>query len=1507
MAVLSDISGVSYWTAWAQQLFLEAQEAQGDDERSANINLELYRILADRIDKSRDGHHRIDTAASQAPNSADVAWEWWRAAGVRDSGSQRSALERLASLIERSDVAAACHLALARLKEHHQADGSGAGESLSAASVLEPDSRGVLWARTIAALASGDDEEVESLLEELSAATEDPIWRASLELELASCASRTDAGVDQVVRHLSNALEQPGIGWTVAHDVMRTSIENGDSELAERALTKIAESALDQPAPVSDERPPGHFFSAFKLGPKAAAAHFLIMTRLRETGLGDPTAALEALERALALVPESSYLIRERARLLEAAGRHAEALGALPDDAPTAWRAELALTAGQLELASQLARTAAAESPSVLPQTIAEVAEVALGTAPESDPGPQDPEDWLMAHPDHPDALAVARDLISAGSDLLVARLLVEERDASDRHWPGTEHVPDGAEWTTALEAVTGAEKAQADTYSRWAEAVTTPELEALLVAAAARAAESSGDNERSLELCRQALELDPDHAESRERLIRLLRELAKWSELADRIADRADGTSDPDAALAALHERAIVLEYALDDPSSAVEALGDLTARNPEDVAAILSQTRLALRASDWEAAVEYLGQLVDTCPADKPWIELLRGEILLHALGREVDALDHLSSAAEGLTGSLERSARFHAIYAAYLAGDTESLDERLRREIEGTADDVRGMWLPEMLETSRAFRGAGAVAELIDAGPSPTATRHIWQAIAAASSRDAPTTARSLESLAEVAPPGAVADSCRAAAMLLDDYRPLGAQEIARDESPAGEMLWHAIDRLPADADAELRAELCHKRSELVREDDPLDWADWQLCRAEALEDADEPRRALEVLSSTLEALPDHPGLLEARADLCLHLEEFELAVETCRELSRYFDSDDQKAAQLARAAMIIFHHLGDEARAEELVREALEQAPGNEFANEVLTKILSDRGDDRALAQQIEDRIDAEYDSEALVALYQEQADRLYAVDDLEGALESIENLLLLAPDDHAAHRTKIDILLSAQDWQASYQALGEFIEVLEDPVERRSMIWRAAELRAQYLDEIDEALEMLEYLVEQGDEHPQTFRYIAEIGKRGNRWDEAASGLERYARVVEEDRQVEALREKAKIELENLFDPDAAIDSVKQALAVRPADLELIKFAADFREPEDTQRALEAAQKDLLAALKAKPIDSPRVAALEETATLLEEPDVAAKCHGVLEVLDGVAVPTGKTERAITKAVDPAQLRALLVHPDEPASAASRVAALCAGMANSVFGKSGAFPDTGRSTLVGKRSKDPVRVWLKQWADLLGIDPFAMHRVPVDGRGSNCLPGEPPSVAVSPELTTTYDAVERFYLARHLWRSSQGLGAFQEGDAAGPVRWIMAATMAALGDDARPPLPTDIELVTQARKAMPRKVRKALIEPCQQLVQETPKSIRAWLHAATYTADRIGLLAAGDLRAVIRPLIEDSAGPSGVRRYEEGPADALAKVPRGVEAVGFALSPEYLQIERITGLLGEGTR
>ncbi len=107
----------------------------------------------------------------------------------------------------------------------------------------------------------------------------------------------------------------------------------------------------------------------------------------------------------------------------------------------------------------------------------------------------------------------------------------------------------------------------------------------------------------------------------------------------------------------------------------------------------------------------------------------------------------------------------------------------------------------------------------------------------------------------------------------------------------------------------------------------------------------------------------------------------------------------------------------------------------------------------------------------------------------------------------------------------------------------------------------------------------------------------------------------------------------------------------------------------------------------------------------------------------------------------------------------------------------------------------------------------------------------------------------------------------------------------------------------ARKAMSRKQRRALEEPCRALLDQDAVSLRQWAQAASYGADRFGLLAAGDLARVLPLVAEDAASAEGVKKLAENRVKACGRIPRCKEIVAFALSRDSLGALRDLGLEG----
>jgi hypothetical protein len=349
-------------------------------------------------------------------------------------------------------------------------------------------------------------------------------------------------------------------------------------------------------------------------------------------------------------------------------------------------------------------------------------------------------------------------------------------------------------------------------------------------------------------------------------------------------------------------------------------------------------------------------------------------------------------------------------------------------------------------------------------------------------------------------------------------------------------------------------------------------------------------------------------------------------------------------------------------------------------------------------------------------------------------------------------------------------------------------------------------------------------------------------------------------------------------------------------VEAVKLALQFKDEDEAGETLSKAREALRARLAVAPVDPRLIKGLEEVARLTKRSGEAAICAQASTALGGAkAAFVGIVGPAVTTA--PVQTIRLLTHPDELDSPAAEVAQIAAPVLGEVFAGMEALPPFGKGTLVSRKAGDAVLEWVDGWATFIGLERVDLHRTGADPRGCRPLPAEAPTLAVNAGMARVEDAKDAFFLARSLWRARAGLAAFEEGDTATPIRWIMALAAAVLGDDAGLPLSTDRDLVTRAKKELPRKIRKRLVEPCQALVKMEPAAIRSWVNATSFSADRFGLLVAGDLAALVAVMIEEAAGPAGLRRLAENPADALLKIPRCKELFRFALAGDFLDVSQ----------
>ncbi len=181
----------------------------------------------------------------------------------------------------------------------------------------------------------------------------------------------------------------------------------------------------------------------------------------------------------------------------------------------------------------------------------------------------------------------------------------------------------------------------------------------------------------------------------------------------------------------------------------------------------------------------------------------------------------------------------------------------------------------------------------------------------------------------------------------------------------------------------------------------------------------------------------------------------------------------------------------------------------------------------------MAKLLEERIALESDPDRLQALYEEQADQFLAMDDFDGAIGALDQLIGLAPAAISAYVTKIEILATMDRWNEVIGTIRRFIEGTDDAVEARNMSWRAADIIADQIGDVGAALPWLEQLVASGDQHPDTERRMAALAERAENWELALASLGRLEALLDsESERVELKVKQATIRLERLFDLSA---------------------------------------------------------------------------------------------------------------------------------------------------------------------------------------------------------------------------------------------------------------------------------------------------------------------------------------------------------------------------------------
>ncbi|MBI5513785.1 MAG: hypothetical protein HY909_08450, partial [Deltaproteobacteria bacterium] len=665
----------------------------------------------------------------------------------------------------------------------------------------------------------------------------------------------------------------------------------------------------------------------------------------------------------------------------------------------------------------------------------------------------------------------------------------------------------------------------QAEIYARALEASTgDDDVVAELAFQTARLFDDRvGDSARARRYYRRALAFDPGRAEVFDAFEALLTRERAWPELLELYRDAADRAADVDARKAYLFKIADIDESAQGDLPKAIEDYRAILEVDPGDARAVERLDALLVRTAAWRDLAELLERRVNDA------VDSEERAGLRFRLGRlRVERLEDPRGAVEAFREILDERRDYRPAIEAL-------------EDIAATQEPLR-LSTVEILEP--LYRDLDDWQKLINVlGVRLEATRDPV---------DRGGLLREIGRLRETR-----AKDVRAA---------YGAYGQAFAADPGDGEAREAVERLASEHDL-WDALVDTYEGALAATDDAVLRAD--LVRAVAVTHdhrRGDPRAAI-IAYNRLFAMDDTQlDVLEQLKDLHVLLSDWAGFVEVLeRKVARSLD-DQERRRLLHTIGETHRDMLGQNDAAVDAWKRALESDPGDVDALDALDGLYAARGDARALAQVLSQRLEIEGDPE----LRRQTALRLgklwnTELKDPQQAIDAYRRAL----DDEPGNR---EAILALEDLYARQELHAELLENLRKQVElcaeegqKNPLRLRIGRLLAEHLTDPDgaldtyremlavdpthaEAIAAVRSLAEAPEQRATAVEILEPIFRGSERWDDLVATLELKLTSLEEPaRRLQELRALAAVHEDGRGDPGAAFDAYRRAFREDGAD------------------------------------------------------------------------------------------------------------------------------------------------------------------------------------------------------------------------------------------------------------------------------------------------------------------------------------------------------------------------
>ncbi len=602
------------------------------------------------------------------------------------------------------------------------------------------------------------------------------------------------------------------------------------------------------------------------------------------------------------------------------------------------------------------------------------------------------------------------------------------------------------------------------------------------------------------------------------------------------------------------------------------------------------------------------------------------------------------------------------------------------------------------------------------------------------------------------------------------------------------------------------------------------------------------------------------------------------------------------------------------LGDDKKAENALRRALERDPMHEASLQALIDLAGQRGDWRTVVEA--KRTLAESVPEGIrVQLLDEIGDVWrHKLRDAGNAVGAYLEALTIEPGSHALLHKLLEAYHEQKEWRRAVETLDQLAQLESSPARRAKYYYAAAVIARDELADTELAVEKFAAALDDVPSTPKAFESVDKLLTDKRDWKNLARAFRRHLKRLGDDaepaRLLELWTRLGDICLDHLGDTEAAIAAFEVASGLAPDDLGRHEQLADLYLEAGEPRRTDAIE-ELQILLADKP---DRVELYKALSGLYRDEHELDKAWCVAQALVflGAASEDERRlyERHRQRAFAPVSRRLTeelwqksITHPREDRVVGAIFASTLGGLISTSAQPPHAFglEATQRADL--DRDQRPVSRVVKYAAGVLALDPAPMVWMQRDGEGLRVANTTDrgklvPSLLVgAPQLDKTderelaFEVGKRMAYLRPERFVTFALGSLPRLEAA--FQGALLAAGASLSGEDGPVQPGDEaqKLATSLRSTVPG----AMLEQVAALAGKVAGRvgnglIPGWRSATDLTANRVGLILCSDLETAAR-LIATETGATSTLGAKDRLRDLLA----------YSVSDGYFAVRRHLGI------